>query len=37
MLKKDFSGGPGVGSLVASAGDTGLILGPGGPHMPQGS
>ena len=30
MLKKDFSGSSGVGSLFANAGDTGSILGPGG-------
>ena len=32
-----FSGGPGVESLPASAGDTGSTPGPGRSHMPQGS
>ena len=36
MLKKDLSGGPGVGSLFADSGATGSIPGPRGPHMPRG-
>ena len=33
--KEDFPGGPVVGSLPASAGDTGLIPGPGRFYMSQ--
>ena len=35
-MLEDFPGGPVVENLPASAGDAGLILGPGGPDMPQG-
>ena len=33
--KLGFSGGIADGSLPADAGDMGLILGPGGSHMPR--
>ena len=34
---KGFSGGSVVKNMPANAGDTGLISGPGGSHMPQSS
>ena len=33
---EDFPGGPVAENVPAGAGDAGLILGPGGPDMPQG-
>ena len=32
---QDFPGGPGVKNLPANAGNTSLIPGPGGSHVPQ--
>ena len=37
MRKLDFSGGPLVKNLLANAGDTASIHGPGRPHMPWGN
>ena len=35
--KVNFPGGPVVKNLPCNAGDTGLIPGPGGFHIPQGN
>ena len=35
MAIQDLPGGPVVGTTPANAGDTGLIPGPGGSHIPQ--
>ena len=34
---RDFPGGPAVKNPPAEAGNTNSILGPGGPHAPQGN
>ena len=34
---RDIPGGPAVKNPPAKAGNTGSILGPGGPHAPQGN
>ena len=37
LKKRDFPGGPVVKNLIANAGGTGSIPGPGSSHMPWGN
>ena len=37
MAIQDLLDGPELGNPLANAGDTGLILGPGGSHIPRGN